>query len=68
MVYETRFQPCPYRNANHQCVNKKVKGKCCGYLQVKNCDIYIEWAKGKKMDSDCVETSEVLNLQRSEND
>ena len=68
MAYEPHFQPCPYRTANNQCVNKKIKGKHCGYKRVELCEVYNEWVKDKKMDSGCVETAEELNVMDSEDD
>jgi len=50
MVYEPHFQPCPYRTVNNHCVNKKVKGKHCGYKRVELCEIYNVWVKSKKID------------------
>lgn len=68
MAYEPHFQKCPYRTANNNCVNKKVSGKKCGYKRVDLCPMYNEWVLEQKMDSDCVETSQELNLKESDNE
>jgi len=63
MVYEPHFQPCPYRTANNQCVNKKIRGKHCGYKRVELCELYKEWIKDKKDDCEAsMEELEVLGV------